>query len=407
MTAAPSSSTLTTSCENARIEETSDEMIDEFVEYCKQDDLDNGKSALDVYLDEPQKDMKMFGDMDILNFWKENRHRFGELSYMACDILSIPITTVASESAFSIGGRVLNKYRNCMLPSNVQALLCARNWISSYEPPDDGDGVEEIVPVPTEFSGEASANGAADSRLLTTLSSLPAADDEHRKPLLRCCGISTPSPPLRTTNGRRESAADDEHRKPLLRCCELSFLSGFSADLRRKQNEIFERRGGPQTPELKTAPPTLQSLDFSPLSSLNPSPLPIPHQTQNHFNVRNIPRKNRRVNLRRRRSHSRNRQSQALQSKSNNDAKELHILLWSSSASPVSEASGLHVFGGADFGANEHSGRSDEAITQSGDFGMKDYAFGKDGEENVGIKALSKLGSTSPENKDSVEISFG
>nr|GMC51223.1 zinc finger BED domain-containing protein DAYSLEEPER-like [Ipomoea batatas] len=383
MTAAPSSSTLTTSCENARIEETSDEMIDEFVEYCNQDDLDNGKSALDVYLDEPQKDMKMFGDMDILNFWKENRHHFGELSYMACDILSIPITTVASESAFSIGGRVLNKYRNCMLPSNVQALLCARNWIRSYEPPDDGDGVEEIVPVPTEFSGEASANGAADSRLLTTLSSLPAADDEHKKPLLRCCGISTPSPPLRTTNGRRESAADDEHRKPLL------------------------RRGGPQTPELKTTPPTLQSLDFSPLPSLNPSPLPIPHQTQNHFNVRNIPRKNRRVNLRRRRSHSRNRQSQALQSKSNNDAKELHIFLWSSSASPVSEAGGLHVFGGADFGANEHSGRSDEAITQSGDFGMKDYAFGKDGEENVGIKALSKLGSTSPKNKDSVEISFG
>nr|GLL25230.1 zinc finger BED domain-containing protein RICESLEEPER 2-like isoform X1 [Ipomoea trifida] len=78
MTAAPSSSTLTTSCENARIEETSDELIDEFVEYCNQDDLDNGKSALDVYLDEPQKDMKMF---------------------------------------------------------------------------DDGDGVEEIVPVPTEFSG--------------------------------------------------------------------------------------------------------------------------------------------------------------------------------------------------------------------------------------------------------------
>nr|GLL30098.1 zinc finger BED domain-containing protein DAYSLEEPER-like [Ipomoea trifida]GLL41674.1 zinc finger BED domain-containing protein DAYSLEEPER-like [Ipomoea trifida]GLL42359.1 zinc finger BED domain-containing protein DAYSLEEPER-like [Ipomoea trifida]GLL45203.1 zinc finger BED domain-containing protein DAYSLEEPER-like [Ipomoea trifida] len=148
MTAAPSSSTLTTSCENARIEETSDELIDEFVEYCNQDDLDNGKSALDVYLDEPQKDMKMFGDMDILNFWKENRHRFGELSYMACDILSIPITTVASESAFSIGGHVLNKYRNCMLPSNVQALLCARNWIR-----DDGDGVEEIVPVPTEFSG--------------------------------------------------------------------------------------------------------------------------------------------------------------------------------------------------------------------------------------------------------------
>nr|GMD24831.1 auxin efflux carrier component 7-like [Ipomoea batatas]GME19690.1 auxin efflux carrier component 7-like [Ipomoea batatas] len=118
----------------------------------------------------------------------------------------------------------------------------------------------------------------------------------------------------------------------------------------------------------------------------------------------------------------------SLQSKSSgHDAKELHMFVWSSSASPVSEAAGgLHVFGGggADFGANEHSGRSDGAkeirmlvadhpqngetkpITQSGDFGMEDYAFGEEkGERDVAAAALSKLGSTSPgnlpENQDS------
>nr|GMC77808.1 zinc finger BED domain-containing protein DAYSLEEPER-like [Ipomoea batatas] len=83
---------------------------------------------------EPQKDMKMYSDMDILNFWKEIWHRF----------------------AFSTGGRVLNKYRNSMLPSNVQALLCARNWIRGYElqDHDDGDfcGVEDILPIPSELS---------------------------------------------------------------------------------------------------------------------------------------------------------------------------------------------------------------------------------------------------------------
>nr|GEX83603.1 PIN-like protein [Tanacetum cinerariifolium] len=35
------------------------------------------------------------------------------------------------------------------------------------------------------------------------------------------------------------------------------------------------------------------------------------------------------------------------------------MFVWSSSASPVSEAGGLHVFGGNDYGATEHSGRPD------------------------------------------------
>lgn len=47
------------------------------------------------------------------------------------------------------------------------------------------------------------------------------------------------------------------------------------------------------------------------------------------------------------------------QMKSKNDDKELHMFVWSSSASPVSEAGGLHVFGGNDYGATEHSGRPD------------------------------------------------
>ncbi|KAM3306221.1 auxin efflux carrier component 3 [Capsicum chacoense] len=80
--------------------------------------------------------------------------------------------------------------------------------------------------------------------------------------------------------------------------------------------------------------------------------------------------------------------------KASHDAKELHMFVWSSSASPVSDGAGLNVFGGTEFGANEQSCRSDGAkeirmlvsdhpqigdnkvISQVGDFGGEEFTFG-------------------------------
>lgn len=48
---------------------------------------------------------------------------------MARDVLSIPNTTVTLKSAFSVGGRILDKYKSSLLPKNVEAILHTNDWL--------------------------------------------------------------------------------------------------------------------------------------------------------------------------------------------------------------------------------------------------------------------------------------
>ncbi|CAN0881116.1 Putative AC transposase [Linum grandiflorum] len=57
----------------------------------------------------------------------QNEMRYPILSAMARDILDVPITTVVSESTFSIGGRILDSFMTS--PNIVEALICTGDWI--------------------------------------------------------------------------------------------------------------------------------------------------------------------------------------------------------------------------------------------------------------------------------------
>ncbi|XP_022034677.1 zinc finger BED domain-containing protein RICESLEEPER 2 isoform X1 [Helianthus annuus] len=89
------------------------------------------KSELDVYLEEPNFVVPRTIKFDVLQWWCQNSSKYPVLSKMARDIFCIPITTVASESAFSAGGRVLDDYRSSLSKDMVELLVCGGDWIKS------------------------------------------------------------------------------------------------------------------------------------------------------------------------------------------------------------------------------------------------------------------------------------
>ncbi|XP_049934785.1 uncharacterized protein LOC116257647 [Nymphaea colorata] len=95
------------------------------------------KSELDIYLEDGllKCDVKAHDSFDILIWWKDKELKYPILSHMARDILCIPITTVASESAFSTGCRIVDKSRSSLSPKTVEELVCAGDWIKQFGDP--------------------------------------------------------------------------------------------------------------------------------------------------------------------------------------------------------------------------------------------------------------------------------
>jgi len=68
-------------------------------------------------------------EYDVLSWWKLNSPKFPVLSRVARDVLAMQVSSVASESAFSTSGRVLDPSRSCLTHFMIEVLMCTEQWL--------------------------------------------------------------------------------------------------------------------------------------------------------------------------------------------------------------------------------------------------------------------------------------
>ena len=88
---------------------------------------------------------------EILGWWKTNTNRYQVLFKLARDVLAVPVSTVASKSAFNSGGRILDPFRSSLSPLMVQNLVCAQDWLQSLVPISFHKSKDELEALEYEF----------------------------------------------------------------------------------------------------------------------------------------------------------------------------------------------------------------------------------------------------------------
>ncbi|PHT99438.1 26S proteasome non-ATPase regulatory subunit 11 [Capsicum chinense] len=132
----------------------------------KESNVDD-KFDLEKYL---KDDVEKIKDFNILNRWKASLERYPIVSRIARDVLAIPTSTVASESVFSTGSRVLDCYRSSLSAKTVEALICGQQWLrSTSKECKIEDLLEEIQNLETM--------DLLESKLQFSLRNLPKAKD--------------------------------------------------------------------------------------------------------------------------------------------------------------------------------------------------------------------------------------
>ncbi|CAH9082826.1 unnamed protein product [Cuscuta europaea] len=139
-----------------------DELFNEVEAQNEQEQLQEISNEVDKYLaDDIEKRSNQ--SFNLLEWWKESETRYPMLAFIVKDIFAIPSSTVASESAFILGKRVVDPFRSSLSPKMVEALICTNDWLraeefSFYKDPTDDEldlykEIEEIEKIAESTQG--------------------------------------------------------------------------------------------------------------------------------------------------------------------------------------------------------------------------------------------------------------
>ena len=63
-----------------------------------------------------------------MQWWHEHKLTYLVLSVLTKDILTVPMSTISSESTFSLTGRIIKERRRRLNPETVEALTYIKDW---------------------------------------------------------------------------------------------------------------------------------------------------------------------------------------------------------------------------------------------------------------------------------------
>ena len=110
--------------------------LGDFSDLCDPEDIGQQRNELS---EQAYVNMKIAKDVDMVEFWKENRALLPQLFKVARRVLCVPASSSASERVFSTGGRLLEKQRTNLTPDSTDSLLFLHSNMETSASDDNFD----------------------------------------------------------------------------------------------------------------------------------------------------------------------------------------------------------------------------------------------------------------------------